>query len=136
MASFASVLRLLLLSALAAGSLLLAGCQSGVTAGEGVGVKSFTDGELIGNVPGNLDAATAVVMQTLVEMGVLNATDRRDSVMIEINAKTLDEKTLQIRVSRLSDDLTRLRIRAGEGEEAAARAFFQRVRARLQLQFG
>jgi hypothetical protein len=133
--SLLPVRRFVLLLALAAVALAVNGCQSGGAAGEGPGIRGYANGELNGNVVAPFDAAVAAVMQELVQMGVLNADERRDSGSVEINARTLQEVPLQIQVSRLSDDLTKLRIRAGEGDEALARSIYGKVRGRLQLQF-
>ena len=114
----------------------LSGCQSGgVAAGEGPGIKGYVEGELNGNVAAPLDATLAVVMQELVNMGVLNADEQRDSLVIEINARTLQEVPLRIRLSRVADELTKIRVKAGENDEQLARSIYGRIRNRLQLQF-
>ncbi|HEX2100549.1 MAG TPA: DUF3568 family protein [Candidatus Synoicihabitans sp.] len=118
---------LLVAVALAAG-----GCRSGISAGEGPGIKGYENGELNGNVPGTLEQAKAAVEQTLVELGVLNAEEKRDPVLIEINARTLDDKPLQFKLSRISDELTKVRIRADD--QATARNVFGKVRGRLQFE--
>lgn len=127
--------RAVIVLVLAAGAFALGGCRSGVTAGEGPGIKGYAEGELNGNVAAPLEATHAAVMQELVQMGVLNADERRDSVMVEINARTLQEVPVQIRISRISDELTKIRLRAGTGDEQLARSIFGKVRGRLQQQF-
>ena len=130
-----SVRPFIVLLALAAAAVALAGCQSGAVPGEGPGIKGYADGELNGNVSAPLDAAVAAVMQELVQMGVLNAEEQRDNLLVEINARTLGEVPVRIRVSRVSDDLSKVRIRAGTGDEAMARSIFGRIRGRLQQQY-
>jgi hypothetical protein len=120
---------------LAASAVALGGCRSGISAGEGPGIKGYADGELNGNVAAPLEPTRAAVMQELVQMGVLNADERRDSVLIEINARTLQEVPLQIRISRISDEMTKVRIKAGTGDEQLARSIYGKVRGRLQLQY-
>jgi hypothetical protein len=136
MASLLMIMRRLLLLGVAFGALgLHSGCQGGFGGGEPLGIRSFTNGELTGNVPGPLDAATAAVMQELVAMGVLNAEERRHEGGLAIEARTLEEVPLQIQVNRLSDNATQLVIQVGPAHEQQARGLFTRVRNRLQAQF-
>lgn len=129
------MLRRWLLVVLSAGLLAVAGCKSGVNPGEGPGIKSFADGELNGNVMGPLSEVRDVMMQTLVDMGVMNATHQQNSVLVEINARTLQDVPVEIKISRISDTLTKLRIRAGEGDRDLARSIYDRVRQQMDLRY-
>lgn len=119
--------------ALAATALALTGCQSGPSGGEGPGIKEIANGELNGNVTGTLDATVDAVLQTLVQMGVLNAQQRREAAVAEIHAQTLEEIPLDIKLSRVAENVTKLRIQAGSGNEELARTIFGRVRNRLEF---
>ena len=119
---------------LLAGVMSAPGCRSGVAAGEGPGIKSLSDGELNGNVPGSLDAAKDALLQTLVGMGVQNADQQQNPVLVVINARTLQNVALEIKVTRISDDLTKIRIRAGEGDLDLARTIYNDVRQQLERQ--
>lgn len=119
--------------ALAVTAVSLTGCQSGLSAGEGPGIKAIVDGELNGNVAAPLESATEALLQVLMQMGVLNVDQERDALVTAIHARTLEEVPLEIKLSRVSDDLTKLRIRAGRGDEAVARDIYNRVRSRLAV---
>ena len=129
------VLRRILPVLLAAGVLGLVGCRSGLAPGEGPGIKSFQDGELNGNIAGPMNAVKDAMLQTLVEMGVLNATEQATAVLVEINARTLQDVPLEITVSRVSDELTKVRIHPGNDDRDLARSIYDRVRARIDRQY-
>ena len=120
---------------LAAGVVGFAGCKSGLAPGEGPGIKSFADGELNGNISGPMDAVKDAVLQTLVEMGVQNASEQANSVLVEINARTLQDVSLEIKVSRIADNLTKLRVHPANNDRALARGIYDRVRERIERQY-
>ena len=110
---------------------LLGGCIV-VAAGAGAGAVAWVRGELTSSVPHDLDQTFAATQRALAAMDLAKISDHKTGLDAQLVSRTALDKRVEIKLERVSDKLTKVRIRVGViGDEALSLAILDKVKAEL-----
>lgn len=124
---------LCLLAALAAGASFLGGCVTVTPGAPGASAVAYSRGELQSSAPYNLDTTYASARQALADLQFLVIEDKKTLVDAELAARTATDKKVTIELERLTDSLTKVRIRVGLiGDEQLSMTILQKINADLK----
>ncbi|MDX2187675.1 MAG: DUF3568 family protein [Opitutaceae bacterium] len=126
-----SLLRLVVVLA----SLLMAGLQTGcvaVAVGAGAGAVAYVRGELAGDVASNLDNAVEAANEAIAGLRFAKVSEKSDALTGTIIARTADDKKVEVKLERVTDNTTKVRIRVGVfGDQAISMQVWERIRGAL-----
>jgi hypothetical protein len=116
--------------------LVLASLQSGcvvVAAGAaGAGAVAYIRGEVVSNLEQNVDAVFAATDRALGKMELVRVSDNKTSVDAQLLARTALDKRVEIRLTRVSDKLTKVQIRVGVlGDQYLSITLLEKIKAEL-----
>lgn len=128
--------KLLILLLLAACPSILTGCLAaaavGGAAAAGAGTVAYIKGELKSTEEASLNKTWSATVAAIDDLQFLVTNKIKDDVSAELDAKTADNKTVQIQLKRVSANLTDLSIRIGTfGDESLSRYILSKIKARL-----
>jgi len=134
--SLTRLLRRSALGAALAGSLALtSGCflvAVGAAAGAGAGAVAYEKGDLTATLAHHVDHVTTATDSALQQMQLVKVNESRDDVSAALTARTSDDKKIEIKITRNSDDTTKIDIRVGTfGDEALSRAILDKIKSNL-----
>jgi len=132
MNTFSSLIRVSAALALAA----LVGVQSGclvVAAGAaGAGTVAYIRGELEASLEGRYDAVVTAASGAVTDLKFARISENKDALTAVIIARTADDKKIEIRVTRVTDTLSKVQIRVGIfGDEFVSVSILDRIKANL-----
>lgn len=132
MNTFSSLIRISAALALAA----LVGVQSGclvVAAGAaGAGTVAYIRGELEASLEGRYDAVVTAASGAVTDLKFARISENKDALTAVIVARTADDKKIEIRVTRVTDTLSKVQIRVGIfGDEFVSVSILDRIKANL-----
>jgi hypothetical protein len=130
---FFSALRVSAVLLLSAVAVSQSGCASlAVGAGAGAGVVAYIRGELAGDVDANLDRTLRAANRAVDQLRFAKVNEKSDALTGIIIARTADDKKIEIRVERVTDNTTKVRIRVGLiGDQAISMQVWERVKGAL-----
>src|SRR6185437_1241115 len=99
--------RLLLIAGLAGTVGLTSGCvlaAVGVAAAAGAGAVVYAKGDLTATLAHHVDHVTDATERALSQMQLVKVNESRDEVSASITARTSDDKKVEIKITRESDD--------------------------------
>lgn len=128
--------KLLILLLLAASPFILTGCLAaaavGGAAAAGAGTVAYIKGELKATEEATLDKTWEATVGAVDELDFLVINKIKDAVSAELEAKTADNKTVKIELTRVTENLTDISIRIGTfGDETLSRYILSKIEARL-----
>lgn len=129
--------KLLILLLLAACPFILTGCLAaaavgGAAAAAGAGTVAYIKGELKATEEASLNKAWAATVAAVDDLQFIVINKIKDDVSGELEAKTADNKTVKIKLNRVTDNLTDISIRIGTfGDESLSRYILSKIEARL-----
>ncbi|MFI5322771.1 MAG: DUF3568 family protein [Thermodesulfobacteriota bacterium] len=128
--------KLLILLLLATCPSILTGCLAaaavGGAAAAGAGTVAYIKGELKSTEEASLNKTWSATVAAIDDLQFLVTNKIKDDVSAELDAKTADNKTVQIQLKRVSANLTDLSIRIGTfGDESLSRYILSKIKARL-----
>lgn len=122
----------LILSAIAATSLVQSGCVAVVAAGAGAGAVAYVRGELQGTVSGSLEAAERATALALAQLQLVKISEKRDAFVSIVTARTAEDKKVEIKLTKLANETTKVQIRVGVfGDETKSLAILDKIKADL-----
>ncbi len=114
-------------------AVLQSGCVlfvAGAAAAAGVGTYAYVSGELTGSESVSLDraySASQAAMKDL-EFPVLNKS--KDALQAELTARTAADKRILIKLKKVSEGTTEIRIRVGTfGDESLSRMILDKIKS-------
>jgi hypothetical protein len=115
---------------------VFAGLQSGclvVAAGAaGAGTVAYIRGELDASLQGNHDTVVAATNRAVDDLKFARISETKDALTAVIVARTADDKKIDIKVVRISDNLSKVQIRVGIfGDEFVSVSILERIKANL-----
>lgn len=125
--------RLALAAAVLGGMLLAAGGCIVVAAGiAAAGTYVYTEGELKGTLDAPLARTHDAAKAAVADLGFTERLARVDAFEGRVEAETADRTTVTIRMKKLSDKTTEVRIRHGTlGDEGRSTAIFDAIKKKL-----
>ncbi len=103
-----------------------------VGAGAGAGTVAYVRGELSDNVDYGIEAATRAAAKAVEQLHLVKVSERTDALLGVIVARTGDDKKVEIRLERVGDSVTRIRIRVGTfGEQPLSQALLDKIHSDL-----
>lgn len=111
---------------------LTSGCVVVAAGAAGAGAVAWVRGELDANLGNSFDDVSRATTRALEQLQLAKISEAKSALDAEFVARTGQDKRIQIRLDRTTDNLTRVRIRVGTfGDEALSRAILDKIRANL-----
>jgi hypothetical protein len=127
--------RLPLLFAAAAALAILAGTSGcmAVAAGAGAGAAvAYVRGDLDATLNGNLDRSVRAVNRAIDQLKFAKVSEHTDALQAIIVARNASDKRIELRLDKLADDATKLKIRVGTfGDDALQVAILEKIKNNL-----
>ncbi len=117
------------LLALCSGCFLVA---VGAAGAAGAGTVAYIRGELDAAVSGTVESVDKATNQALQQLQFAKINEGKSAVDAAITARTGQDRKIAIRLDRIGDNLTRVRIRVGTfGDETLSRLICDKIKANL-----
>jgi hypothetical protein len=108
------------------------GCIAVAAAGAGAGTVAYIRGELEGSVNAPLDAADRATNRAAEQLRFAKINEGSDALARIITLRTAEDKKIEVRLTRTSETITRVRIRVGLfGDEPLSRLLLEKIQANL-----
>jgi hypothetical protein len=129
-----------LLQAAAAAALLSAtvlgsGCfvvAVGAGGAAGAGTVAWVEGALTVNLPNPYESVVGASNQALAQLQFFKLGEKRDALSDDLTARTAEDKKVEIKVTRVADNLTKLQIRVGTfGDKPLSSVILNRIQSDL-----
>ena len=113
-------------------STLASGCMA-VVAGAGAGATvAYVRGDLDSTLNAGLDKSVQAVDAAVNQLRLAKVSESRDALLAIIVARNAADKKIELRLDKLADDATKLKIRVGVfGDDALSLAILEKVKANL-----
>lgn len=126
-----SLFRIVVALALGTVATFQTGCVA-VAVGAGAGAVAYIRGELSGDVAYGMKRTLAASNEAVQELGFAKVSERSDALTGTIVARTADDKKVEIRLERLTDTTTKVKIRVGVfGDQAISMQVWDRIKEGL-----
>lgn len=125
--------RVFLAALLAAAPLAgLSGCLAVAAGAAGAGTVAYIRGELDAPISRSLDDVDRAANRAADQLHFAKINEGSDALSRVITLRTAEDKKIEVRLSRTTDTLTRVRIRVGVfGDEALSRLLLDKIQANL-----
>jgi len=109
------------------------GCIAVVAgAAAGAGTVAYVRGELETTVGKPFDTVDHATNSALTNLRFMRLSEKKDALLAHYEVRTAEDKKVTIKVSRVTDQLTRVDIRVGLfGNESLSRTIMDRIQAEL-----
>ena len=126
----------ILILMLALSPLVLTGCLAAAAVGggaaAGAGTIAYIKGELKATEGYSIDETWAATEAAVDELQFIIINKVKDATAAELKAQTADNKTVNIELKRIADNLTEIKIRVDTfGDEALSRYILNKIQANL-----
>jgi hypothetical protein len=124
---------LLLSLGLALGAITLqTGCVVVAAGAAGAGAVAYVRGELEVNLEHNLDAVFKASQNALAKLEFAKINDQKSGVDAQLVARTALDKRVEIKLTRVTDSLTKVEIRVGlVGDQDLSLTLLEKIKAEL-----
>ena len=127
----------ILILMLAVSPLILTGCLAAAAVGggavAGAGTIAYIKGELKSTEGYSIDETWAATVAAIDELQFIVINKVKDAVSAELKAQTADNKTVNIELKRIANNLTEIKIRVDTfGDEALSRYILNKIQANLK----
>ena len=127
---------IVLIIMLAVSPLILTGCLAAAAVGggavAGAGTIAYIKGELKSTEGHSIDETWAATVAAIDELQFIVINKVKDATAAELKAQTADNKTVNIELKRIADNLTEIKIRIGTfGDESLSRYILNKIQANL-----
>ena len=128
-----TTLRLRLACAAAALALAsLTGCVAVIAGAAGAGTVAYVRGELESTLSSGYEKSVEATNLAVQQLQFAKVSERRDAVMDTITVRTAGDRKVVIRISKVADLTSKVRIRVGWfGDEALSLTILEKIRANL-----
>src|SRR6185369_6313260 len=98
------------------------GCIAVAAAGAGAGTVAYIRGELDASLSNNLDVVDGATNRAIEQLRFAKISESADAIARVITLRTAEDKKIEVKLTRTSDAVTRVRIRVGIfGDETLSR---------------
>jgi hypothetical protein len=110
------------------------GCLA-VAAGAGAGTAvAYVRGDLDTTLNANFDRSDWAVNEAIKQLQFAKVSEKRDALQAIVIARNASDKKIELRLDKLADDATKLKIRVGTfGDDTLTQAVLERVKANLPV---
>jgi hypothetical protein len=113
-----------------------AGCAAvvvgGAVAAAGVGTYAYVNGEMKGTEAVSLDRAWKASQATMADLEYPILKKTKDALQAELTARTAADKKILIKLKRVSNEVTEIRIRVGTfGDESMSQLILDKIKSHL-----
>lgn len=117
---------------LAATVALQTGCVVVAAGAAGAGVVAYVRGELETTLDGKLDAVHKGTGRAITQLEFSKISDQKDALSAKFVARTAQDKKIDIVLTKVGDNLTKVQIRVGIfGDEEMSRTILEKIKASL-----
>ena len=108
------------------------GCLA-VAAGAGAGATvAYVRGDLDATLNANLDRSSSAVNKAIEQLQFAKISENKDALQAIIIARNASDKKIELHLSKLADDATKLKIRVGTfGDDFLQTTILEKVKANL-----
>jgi hypothetical protein len=104
----------------------------GAAAGAGAAGYAYVSGVLVSTESASLERTWNATLAAVKEMEFPITSQRKDALQADLVARNAYDKKISIRLKKVSEQSTEIRIRVGTfGDETASRAILERIKKRL-----
>ncbi|HWA26552.1 MAG TPA: DUF3568 family protein [Lacunisphaera sp.] len=108
------------------------GCVAVVAAGAGAGAVAYVRGEMNTTVESDLGTVFASAQKTLADLEFAKINDHKSGVDALLVARTALDKRVEIKLTKVTDRLTKVQIRVGVmGDQDISLTILDKIKARL-----
>lgn len=124
---------LITLFATAIAAVYLSGCAAVIIGGAaGAGTYAYIRGEMKGNENATLDRTWSATQAAMKDLEFTVTTQQKDALQARLIARTALDKKIEINLTKISDNLTEVRIRVGTfGDQTLSHTIVQSIEKRL-----
>lgn len=109
-----------------------AGCIAVAGAAAGAGTVAYIRGELSADIDRKIEVVAKATNRAIPEVQLAKISEQKDVASAVFIARTREDTRVEIKLTRTTDTLTRVRIRVGIfGDEPLSRALLDRIREEL-----
>ncbi len=114
-------------------ALYLCGCAAVVVGGvAGAGTYAYVRGEMKGNENAPLDRAWSATLAAMKDLEFTVTSQQKDALQARLIARTALDKKIEINLTKVTDNLTEIRIRVGTfGDQTLSHTIVQSIEKRL-----
>lgn len=121
---------LLLATVLSAMAFFYNGCVVVAAGAAGAGAVAYIRGELQATPAQTLETTERATNQALTQLELIKISEKKDAFVALFVARTADDKKVEIKLTKLSPDTTKVQIRVGLfGDEARSLAILEKIKA-------
>lgn len=132
MKTFRPIFRLAAALALATTVAFQSGCLVVAAGAAGAGTVAYIRGELEASLQGSYDNIVRAANQAVGQLQFARISENKDALTALLIARTADDKKIEIKITKISDSLSKVQIRVGIfGDEAISLAILDRIKANL-----
>lgn len=126
------LLQLAVVLALTATVTLNSGCIAVAAGAAGAGAVAYIRGELDATVGNSYEATVRAANKAIEQLEFAPIGTRRDALSAKITARTAQDKKVEIEVTKVGNDLTRIQIRIGVfGDEKVSMTILEKIKGNL-----
>lgn len=124
---------LITLFATAIAAVYLSGCAAVIIGGAaGAGTYAYIRGEMKGNENASLDRVWSATQAAMKDLEFSVSTQQKDALQARLIARTALDKKIEINLTKISENLTEIRIRVGTfGNQTLSYTIVQSIEKRL-----
>lgn len=101
-------------------------------AAAGAGAVAYIRGELQADIERRYEVVERAANRAIADLQFVKVNEKKDAMVAIILARTAEDTKVQIRISRVSDTMTKVQIRVGVfGSETLSRAVLDKIKAEL-----
>lgn len=113
-------------------SVVLSGCAAVIGAGAGAGTVAYLRGQLTASKDVGIDRAWTATRQAMEDLEFPINQSKKDASSAVLESETADDRSITIRLKRVSDRTTEIRIRVGWfGDEELSRLILDKIEQHL-----
>ncbi len=110
----------------------LTGCVAVVAGAAGAGTVAYVRGELESTLGAGYERSVEATNLAIQQLQFAKVSERRDALLDTITVRTAGDRKVVIRVNKVADFSSRVRIRVGWfGDEALSLTILEKIRANL-----
>ena len=113
-------------------SSLLTGCVAVLAGAAGAGTVAWVQGRLDAELAGNFDRSEHAASRAMEQLQFAKISETHDALTAVIQARTIEDTKIEIKILRVSDATSRAQIRVGVfGNEALSLTILDKIKANL-----
>lgn len=108
------------------------GCLAVAAGAAGAGTVAYIRGELNASIDGSQASVSKAARGAIEDLKFVRISETSDALVTILIARTADDTRVDVRVERVTDTLSKVRVRVGVfGDERVSQLFLERLKAQL-----